>query len=40
MLEEKLQSLRDQLMVSKEEIARSNLEKNSLSKEVLHLKQV
>ncbi|XP_065909397.1 ankyrin repeat domain-containing protein 36C-like isoform X2 [Dysidea avara] len=38
-LEEKLQSLRDQLMAAKEETARSNLEKNSLSQELLYLKQ-
>lgn len=40
MLEEKLQSLRDQLMVAKEEIARGNSEKSSLSKEIIQLKQV
>ena len=40
MLEEKLQSLRDQLMVAKEEIARGNSEKNSMSKEIIQLKQV
>ena len=40
MLEEKLQSLRDQLMVAKEEIARGNSEKSSLSKEIVQLREV
>jgi len=39
-LDEKIQSLRDELMVAKEEIARSNLERHALNKEIVSLKQV